>query len=246
MYRKPSVARALGKTYEDLLAANLRERAPVWLQAMRKVPPADSLVRDPTVFSTKGKLDFEKGPEESGPADDTLGGMQIKRRLPKGCVSHSHKSSRLRAKSNRPPKIVFPEDRLRREFYKNHPFETYRPRILMEMTGKNERKWSQLSDEAGEVTGEDVVRFQYYLMRTEGLSKQGAYERATQEFYKIRAREEMEAKIAQQEAMYHGAHGPSKPFSTRQLFKEESSIRQSGRTVKQRQEALRLKNSMMA
>ncbi|KAJ1814050.1 mitochondrial ribosomal small subunit component [Coemansia sp. RSA 2598] len=151
MYKKPSAARGVQQTYEQLLKANLRDQVPAWLKAMREVPPTDSLVRDPSYFSTKGKLAFEKDG-----ADVASGGVAtIKRTLPKGCVSIGHSKRHLRTRSTRPPKIEFPEDKLRRVFYKNHPFELSRPRIVMEPTGLTNQDWSQLAGGSRQITGEE-------------------------------------------------------------------------------------------
>ncbi|KAJ2760710.1 mitochondrial ribosomal small subunit component [Coemansia nantahalensis] len=203
---------------------------------MRSVPPADSLVRSPTLFSTRGQYTFEAGARGSRQGSAALHGEQIRRALPKGCVSARHNKAALRTRCNRPPKIEFPEDELRREFYKNHPFELFRPRIVMELTGKNNQDWSRLADGTGQVTGESVVRHQHYLMEARGLSKQEAYAQATREFYKIRGREELESRIAQQEAHAYGAQGLLKPFSGKQLAVEERELRRSAKTFDARSE----------
>ncbi|KAI8319526.1 hypothetical protein GQ54DRAFT_279295, partial [Martensiomyces pterosporus] len=203
MYRKPSTPRRVKQVYESLLEANLRDKVPAWLQAMRSSPPSVSTVRSPTQFSTKGKLAFEQGTTagaESKQETSAASSDGIERKLPAGCVSIKHKRSSLRTRSPKPPKIEFPEDSLRREFYKKHPFETLRPRIVMEPNGKTVQDWSKITQGSSRVSGEQVIRYQYYLMQTQGLSEQEAYSRATSEFYKLRAREEMEAKIANQEA----------------------------------------------
>lgn len=36
------------------------------------------------------------------------------------------------ARNSRPMKVVFPEDEIRRQFFRDHPFEAYRPRSLAE------------------------------------------------------------------------------------------------------------------
>ncbi|KAJ2780984.1 mitochondrial ribosomal small subunit component [Coemansia javaensis] len=222
MPKNPATARGVRRAYEQLLDARLRDQVPAWLRAMRSTPPADSLVRAPTLFSTRGALAFEKGGGRSGGGD---GGheAEIRRTLPPGCVTVRHSKAALRTRSNRPPKIVFPEDGLRREFYKNHPFEMYRPRILMETIGRGSQDWSRLAGSPGQVTGER----QHYLMVAEGMSKQEAYAKATHEFYKIRAREDMEASVARQEALFHGAQTMDKPFSAKQLAVEEREMRKS-------------------
>ncbi|KAJ2451748.1 mitochondrial ribosomal small subunit component [Coemansia sp. RSA 2336] len=241
MYKKPSAARGIKQAYEHLLSANLRDKVPPWLHAMRSTPPADSLVRDPSLFSTHGKLEFEnQALSQSGTAQQT----RIKRTLPPGCVSIHHKKAYLRSKSNKPPKIEFPEDRLRKEFYRNHPFERYRPRSLVETTGKNPQTWNKLSDGTSQITGENVIRYQYYLMQTKGMSKQDAYIQATDEFYAIRAREEMNAKIAYQEACFYGAQKLKKPFSAMQLVQEDIEIRKSAGAFEARDEEQRMRETL--
>ncbi|KAJ1896593.1 mitochondrial ribosomal small subunit component [Kickxella alabastrina] len=243
MFKKPSAARGVRQTYEQLLNANLREHVPAWLHAMRSVPPSDSLVRDPTQFSTGGKLSFETTDATASTDAKAAAGMtKIRRALPEGCVSIRHGKAHLRTRSTRPPKIEFPEDRLRRVFYKNHPFEKSRPRIVMEPTGKTCHDWSQLSHGSSQVTGENVVRYQHFLMQSENMSEQEAYVQATSEFYKIRAREEIEAKIARQEARSYGARMLEKPFSAKQLSVENREIRRSAKAFELRQEEQRLRN----
>lgn len=45
----------------------------------------------------------------------------------------------------RPQRIVFPEDALRQTFYKDHPWELARPRMILELDGKDSRllDWSK-------------------------------------------------------------------------------------------------------
>lgn len=161
MYKRPSAARGVKTAYEHLLRANLREQVPAWLKAMRSVPPANSLVRDPADFSTRGKLEFEASKSNGHSMTQQVdnAGARIKRALPEGCVALKHKKAFLRTRSTKPPRIEFPEDRLRRKFYKNHPFERARPRIVMEPTGKTNQDWSELSQRTGQITGERYVLF---------------------------------------------------------------------------------------
>ncbi|KAJ2183501.1 mitochondrial ribosomal small subunit component [Coemansia sp. RSA 518] len=97
------------------------------------------------------------------------------------------------------------------------------------------QKWDTLSGGTSQVTGESVIRYQHYLMQTKGLSKQDAYTQATDEFYAFRAQEDMEAKVAQEEAHHYGARSMKKPFSAYQLFREDKMIRFSGELFKSRQ-----------
>lgn len=57
----------------------------------------------------------------------------------------------------RPQRIVHPEDRLRTTFFKDHPWELARPRILVESDGKDYQRvdWSKGLRQPGvQLTGE--------------------------------------------------------------------------------------------
>lgn len=57
----------------------------------------------------------------------------------------------------RPQKITFPEDELRRNFFKDHPWELARPRVVVELDGKDAWgvDWSKgLRQPGRQVTGE--------------------------------------------------------------------------------------------
>lgn len=56
----------------------------------------------------------------------------------------------------KPQKIWYPEDSIREWFFKDHPWELARPRILVENTGNDgkEFNWSQLKQTNKQVDGE--------------------------------------------------------------------------------------------
>ncbi|KEZ46079.1 37S ribosomal protein S25, mitochondrial [Scedosporium apiospermum] len=108
----------------------------------------------------------------------------------------------------RPQRIEFPEDRLRQAFYKDHPWELARPRIILELDGKDSRllDWSKGVRQPGmALSGECVVQRQLWLMDS-GMSKEEAYDKARKEFYELRQEEEIEKRIAKEEAQYVGAY----------------------------------------
>ncbi|QSL65031.1 hypothetical protein MERGE_002335 [Pneumocystis wakefieldiae] len=109
----------------------------------------------------------------------------------------------------RPQNIEYPEDQLRRRFFKDHPWELARPRNLIEYNGKNieHYSWSQLHQKAKPLDGESVVQRQFWLMtyakpkRTE----ENAYTEALSEFYVARAQEQILQIVSEDEAKMHGA-----------------------------------------
>ncbi|KYK56209.1 37S ribosomal protein S25 [Drechmeria coniospora] len=109
----------------------------------------------------------------------------------------------------RPQSISYLEDALRTNFYKDHPWELARPRIVLELDGKDHQHcdWSRGLRQPGvPLSGECVVQRQLYLMQTERLSKRKAYDAARHELYRLRQAEEIEKRVAVEEARHVGAY----------------------------------------
>lgn len=74
-------------------------------------------------------------------------------------IPHHDPDPRQRRPRNifRPQQITFPEDELRRTFFKDHPWELARPRVAVELDGKDSRyvDWSKgLRQRGMQITGE--------------------------------------------------------------------------------------------
>jgi small subunit ribosomal protein S23 len=88
-------------------------------------------------------------------------------------VQHREPSrkSRVRKPSKmfKPQPIQYEEDRLRCEFYGDHPWELARPRIILENDGKDGQRcdWSRIQQTGRPLNGE---RFGFYPMYTGILS----------------------------------------------------------------------------
>ncbi|KAK4228926.1 putative 37S ribosomal protein [Podospora fimiseda] len=126
-------------------------------------------------------------------------------------IQHSNnpKSSKKPKNLFRPTKIVYPEDRLRTEFYMDHPWELARPRMLLELDGQDARwrRWGRgLMQPGMKLSGENVVQRQLWLMQVKKMSKRAAYDKARKEFYDLRQTEEIENRIAIEEARMVGAY----------------------------------------
>ncbi|KAL2116507.1 hypothetical protein VTJ04DRAFT_8675 [Mycothermus thermophilus] len=155
------------------------EPAPAWTKAVAKVTPSETLTRPYPVQHV------EKRVRTSG-----------------------HK---LHPNRNlfRPTRIVHPEDELRQEFFRDHPWELARPRMLLELDGQDakRRDWSKGLRQPGmALSGECVVQRQLWLMEACGMSKQAAYDVTRKEFYALRHQEEVERRIAIEEARMYGAY----------------------------------------
>jgi small subunit ribosomal protein S23 len=72
----------------------------------------------------------------------------------------------------KPTHIVYPEDQLRKEFYKDHPWELARPRIIMELDGEDHKylDWSKgLRQRGMQLSGEWYGHICFLVKQTEAL-----------------------------------------------------------------------------
>ncbi|OAA55799.1 37S ribosomal protein rsm25 [Niveomyces insectorum RCEF 264] len=108
-----------------------------------------------------------------------------------------------------PQRIVYEEDELRQTFFHDHPWELARPRVIVESDGKDTRcfDWSTGLIQPGmPLCGESVVQRQLWLMHSGGMDKDQAYDSARREFYTLRHREDVERRVAEEEARMVGAY----------------------------------------
>ncbi|KAL2263717.1 hypothetical protein VTK26DRAFT_5473 [Humicola hyalothermophila] len=149
-----------------------------WIQAVADIPPAEILTRPYPIQHSERRM---RGRAARRPARDMF----------------------------RPTRIVYPEDELRRDFYRDHPWELARPRLVLELDGQDGRyrDWSKGLRQPGmQLSGESVVQRQLWLMEAKGMRKEEAYDKARKEFYKLRQQEEIEQRIAVEEARMYGAY----------------------------------------
>ncbi|KAI1750175.1 mitochondrial ribosomal protein S25 [Xylaria castorea] len=125
---------------------------------------------------------------------------------------HKEHNPRTRRPSKlfQPQQLVYEEDGLRRQFYKDHPWELARPRIIVEMDGRDAERydWSKGLRQPGmPLCGECVVQRQLWMMHSvEGITEEKAYDIVRREFYALRQEEDVERRIAKEEALKVGAY----------------------------------------
>ncbi|KAI9298627.1 hypothetical protein K502DRAFT_327238 [Neoconidiobolus thromboides FSU 785] len=161
---------------------------PKWLKAAEKFPNSTSFVRSPSTFTIDAALPFETDFKKIN---------KIVQFSSNNALKGKATLKKTKFVSPIPPKIVYPEDELRKEFFKDHPFELVRPVSLVEKDGTPGESWAKLlsEDKSKKVSSEDVIKFQLYLM-TQGITKNEAYEIATRELTKHRIAEEYEEEMA--------------------------------------------------
>ncbi|KAL2852845.1 37S ribosomal protein S25, mitochondrial [Aspergillus pseudoustus] len=173
---------------------------PVWTDIIRDIPPSQILVRSQPQQHQLVRQRVKTVPGESKPR--TVFEVQEKRLKPK-------KASRMFL----PVEIKYEEDQLRKEFFQDHPWELARPRILVEKTGKDfsQYDWSRIQQPGKRLDGESVVQRQLWLLNNvPDITKSAAYDIARQEFYRLRLQEDIERRVAAEEAEATGAtFGPS-------------------------------------
>ncbi|KAH7153317.1 mitochondrial ribosomal protein S25-domain-containing protein [Dactylonectria macrodidyma] len=109
----------------------------------------------------------------------------------------------------RPQRLAYIEDSLRNTFYRDHPWELARPRVILELDGKDYQRcdWSRGLQQPGiPLTGESVVQRQMWLISNEKMAKREAYDNTRREFYRLRQEEEIEKRVAVEEARHVGAY----------------------------------------
>ncbi|KAI0467885.1 37S ribosomal protein S25 [Xylaria cf. heliscus] len=109
-----------------------------------------------------------------------------------------------------PQELVYEEDGLRHQFYKDHPWELARPRMIVEMDGRDAERynWSKGLRQPGmPLCGESVVQRQLWMMHNvKGMTREKAYDIVRREFYALRQEEDVERRITKEEAMKVGAY----------------------------------------
>ncbi|KPI42615.1 37S ribosomal protein S25, mitochondrial [Cyphellophora attinorum] len=177
---------------------------PLWADIMADVPPAQILTRQQ-------------------PTQHTLTETRTTR-LPDGKIAQTTKAIGTRSSAgdrNRrikhiymPNKLRYEEDKLRSQFFADHPWELARPRLLVETDGNQHAHadWSTGLQQPGiPVSGESVAQRQLWLLQnTPDITVPEAYDIARKEFYAIRRRQQIGQRIAAEEAENNGVdYGPS-------------------------------------
>ncbi|KAG0168714.1 mitochondrial ribosomal small subunit component [Apophysomyces sp. BC1034] len=215
-YRPPPTG--LARNVSNLIKANLIKQPPVWLPVLQAVPPGPSIIRS-------------QNPEVNVSAQTAL---EKEWALNNSTTASRHKQKHLKTRPPRPRAIVYPEDKLRKQFYKDHPFELAKPKILVEDdSGLNRTDFSQLLLEGmdpREVDGETVIKYQLHLMTQQKMPERKAYAKATSEFYELRARQEERERQAQKAMNNVLETLRSRKWTDRALYLEQRAL--DGRSLR--------------
>jgi len=125
-----------------------RKTPPAWFDIVGDIPPAQILIRHQPIQHdlVRERLKTIPSPEH-GPSKTRVEIEVVKKRL-----SKSRKPSKLFS----PMQMRYEEDELRKTFYKDHPWELARPRIVLENDGTDYQRydWSKIQQLGKKLDGE--------------------------------------------------------------------------------------------
>lgn len=168
---------------------------PSWYRVVLQTPPTHQLHRRVRRLRA-GNRDLDIG-------ERTRDNMFITRNKQKHRIDAKH--------LYRLPEIRFFEDRIRSQFYTNHPWELARPRSVIERPKLESFDWSSMDQNECRLTGESCVQRTLWLasqpayVKEHGKDWYAAYTQARLEFYRLRLREFAEQQVAAEEAVMNGA-----------------------------------------
>lgn len=122
------------------------KQLPQWVDVVGAIPPSETLIRTPAPQHQLVRQRLKTLPGSSKP--QVVFEVQENTRKPK-------KASRL----FKPVELKYEEDQLRKEFFRDHPWELARPRVLLESTGKDFENydWSRIQQPGKRLDGERYV-----------------------------------------------------------------------------------------
>lgn len=125
--------------------------------------------------------------------------------------SQPSSTTKLRPRDPRPLPIYYIEDDIRRQFFRDHPFEAFRPTTLAEGGGIEAphpirgTAWTRLRQRGRNPSSEDAIQFALNLYQYHSTPISQAYAQAVAQFRSLRAEHHVSTKFAAMEAEHLGA-----------------------------------------
>lgn len=184
------------------LRSGLLKNTPAWYEVVASLPPTTKFTREPNLVNPSNTKKLAHL-EEINEKINSKGFYKTRA----STVDKKPVANKL----YKAPQLQFVEDQLREVFYKQHPWELSRAKMLVENEAGESYDWSHLLQLGKPLDGESVVQRTLYLLKTNGKeSFINAYDQARFEFYRLRVQEESEQQVAQEEAeMFGSIFGPS-------------------------------------
>lgn len=131
-------------------ASDKIDSMPRWIDVVGEIPPAQVIVRQQPI---QHEYVRQRVRTVEGAVEGTT--EVYHERINQKRTNPNKKPSRM----FQPVEIKYEEDQLRKEFFRDHPWELARPRIVLETTGKDFEKynWSKLQQPGKKLSGERCV-----------------------------------------------------------------------------------------
>ncbi|KAK5171103.1 mitochondrial ribosomal small subunit component [Saxophila tyrrhenica] len=156
-------------------------------------------------------------------------------KLTRPVLKRAQKPGKRSSRIFTPVNLTYQEDKLRWEYFNDHPWELARPRVVLENDGRDRERWDwgieldvslnrprrKTRDKRGRteddweiimdtqaarpLNGEAVIQRQQWLLTHTPLSSAAAYDQARKELYRVRHFQETEQRVAREEAQSVGA-----------------------------------------
>lgn len=135
------------QTAINQLTAGKIKKLPQWVDVLGDVPPTQVLVRNQPPQHQLIRQRVKSIPTENPGVTKQKDVFEVQEKPVK-----SKKGSRM----FQPVQIKYEEDQLRKEFFRDHPWELARPRVLVETTGKDfeQHNWEKLQQPGKKLDGE--------------------------------------------------------------------------------------------
>lgn len=211
------------QTVSRLMQGGYVKSPPAWYAPTLQYPPATQAPRQPRARPDE---DLPRSLRSDAPAQRRLA------ELPSGrSRMNSHHKIRSQLPTLRAQPIVYEADRVRRQFFRDHPWEARRTRTLVEMDYTLEaaaepeippgvlpelHHWSRSNP-----TVEDVVQCTLRTFKDGNMSLTQAYTRTVAAYHAIQAERELRTRYAVVEARALG--GDIGPTETERGFNKEAS-----------------------
>ncbi|KAF9460147.1 mitochondrial ribosomal protein S25-domain-containing protein [Collybia nuda] len=176
------IASQVHQQVSRLMNANYIKKQPAWFQAVLDYPP---LPLPP------------KAPPSRTQYDQQLNSVP--------------RSSKPRPHESRPLPIYYLEDDIRRQFFRDHPFEAFRPTTLVEGAGVEDshpvqgKAWTRLRQRGRNPTPEDAIRFTLNQYQFHSIPIAQAYSQAVAQFRSLRSEHHIATTFSTIEAEHLGA-----------------------------------------
>ncbi|KAG6862180.1 hypothetical protein C0995_004262 [Termitomyces sp. Mi166 len=175
------IASQVHQQVSRLMRGNFIKEKPVWYQAVLEYPP---LPLPPKAPPSRTQYDQQVKPTQT---------------------------IRPKPYDPKPLPIVYLEDKIRRQFFRDHPFEAFRPTTLVEGAGIEEPNplqgeiWTRLSQRGKNPTPEDVISFTRNLYEYHAKPLSEAYATAVAQFRALRSEHHITTRFAVLEAEFFNA-----------------------------------------